>query len=210
MTPEERNRALALAGAYQAISLTRDVAEKGLVEIHDLRHAIEPIFKLDAANVDEIYGGADRLKRGIEAMATLKMPATRPSSVYLAHVLHLEKNLSRTPDLLDRIAAEVQKAQAQADYFGDLVHENVIASLAETYKTTVGALKPRIRVQGDPRHLERPENAAKVRALLLSAIRSAVLWRQEGGRRWQLLLGHGKLIQHANALWSETEGYHPG
>ena len=209
MISEERNRALALAGVYQALALTRDVAEKGLIEMNDLRHALEPVFKLDAADVDTVYGGVNRLKRGIEALATLKTPATRALSLYLAQVLQLEKTLGRTPALLERIAAEVQKAESQAGYFGDVTHQSVVASLAETYKSTVSTLAPRIQVQGNPRHLERAENAAKIRALLLSAIRSAVLWRQEGGRRWQLLFGHSKLITHANALWRETEGYHP-
>ena len=209
MIPDDRNRTLALAGIYQAIALTRDVAEKGLIEINDLRHAIQPVFKLDAANVDEVYGSVNHLKRGIESLATIKMPATRVSSLYLAQILQLERKLSRTPALLDRIGAEIGKAESQADYFGDITHENVLASLAATYKSTVSTLSPRIQVQGDPRYLERTENADKIRALLLSAIRSAVLWRQEGGRRWQLLFGHATLIRHANALWRETEGYHP-
>ena len=208
MTPHDRNRIMALAGIYQALALTRDVAEKGMIEIHDLRHALEPVFKLDAADVDTVYGSVNYLKRGIESLVTLKMPATRQTNLYLAQVLNLERKLDKAPALLDQIANGIQKAQSQSEYFGGIEHENIIASLAQTYQSTISTLSPRIQVRGDSRYLEQRQNADKVRALLLSAIRSAVLWRQMGGRRWRLLFSQGTLIQYANALWRETEGYH--
>ena len=43
-------------------------------------------------------------------------------------------------------------------------------------------------VSGEPHHLSDPKNANKIRALLLAGMRSAVLWRQLGGNRLQLLL----------------------
>jgi high frequency lysogenization protein len=44
-------------------------------------------------------------------------------------------------------------------------------------------LSPRIMVNGDPAHLNNPENANRIRALLLAGIRAAMLWRQSGGGR---------------------------
>ena len=44
------------------------------------------------------------------------------------------------------------------------------------------------------RHLQQPNNAAKIRALLLTGIRAARLWRQLGGHRWQLLFSRRKLL----------------
>jgi high frequency lysogenization protein len=58
----------------------------------------------------------------------------------------------------------------------------------------------RIQVSGSPQILQRDENAEKVRALLLAGIRSAVLWRQSGGRRWQLIFNRRKVIHHARDL----------
>ena len=43
-------------------------------------------------------------------------------------------------------------------------------------------------------------NADIIRALLLSGIRAAFLWRQLGGRRWSLLLRRKKLLQAAQSL----------
>ncbi len=49
-------------------------------------------------------------------------------------------------------------------------------------------LKPRVMVSGNPQQLQLPAVVEKVRANLLAAVRSAVLWRQVAGRQWQLLL----------------------
>jgi high frequency lysogenization protein len=35
--------------------------------------------------------------------------------------------------------------------------------------------------------------------VLLSGIRAAMLWRQVGGRRWQILLGQRRLLESARA-----------
>src|SRR3569623_1381139 len=54
--------------------------------------------------------------------------------------------------------------------------------------------------------LSLPDVANKVRTLLLAAIRSAVLWRQCGGNRWQLIFGRRKIIDTARALLGEQTG----
>lgn len=40
----------------------------------------------------------------------------------------------------------------------------------------------------------------EIRALLLSAIRSAVLWRQMGGSQWDFLLRRGEMKRAARDL----------
>ena len=44
----------------------------------------------------------------------------------------------------------------------------------------------------------------KVRANLLAAVRSAVLWRQVGGRQWQLLLYRRQCSMLARGLLTGT------
>ena len=43
----------------------------------------------------------------------------------------------------------------------------------------------------------------KIRALLLAGIRSAVLWRQLGGHRWQLFLMRHSMIE-SSKQWLKT------
>ncbi|MFH7445201.1 DUF489 family protein, partial [Pseudomonas syringae pv. tagetis] len=58
----------------------------------------------------------------------------------------------------------------------------------------------RIQVQGDMRNLQQPNNASKIRAILLAGIRSARLCRQVGGHRWQLVFSRPKLLKELYPL----------
>jgi high frequency lysogenization protein len=53
---------------------------------------------------------------------------------------------------------------------------------------------------GDHNYLQQTRIASQIRALLLSAIRSAMLWRQVGGNRWQLLLQRKALAAQVDNL----------
>ena len=54
-------------------------------------------------------------------------------------------------------------------------------------------------VQGNPHYLGQADVVAEIRAVLLAALRSAVLWRQMGGSLWDFLLG-----RRANARTRST------
>ena len=55
-------------------------------------------------------------------------------------------------------------------------------------------------VQGNPVYLGQPVVVGEVRATLLAALRSAVLWRQLGGSWWDLLLQRRHLVETAREL----------
>ena len=76
----------------------------------------------------------------------------------------------------------------------------MIANCASLYQDTISTFRQRIQVQGDMRHLQQPNNAAKIRALLLTGIRSARLWRQLGGHRWQMVFSRSKLLKELYPL----------
>ena len=50
-------------------------------------------------------------------------------------------------------------------------------------------------VQGNPHYLGQPGVVSEIRALLLAAVRSAMLWRQLGGNQWQFLFARGAMGQ---------------
>src|SRR3569623_1691456 len=81
--------------------------------------------------------------------------------------------------------------------------QTCVRSIFETSPATTAAVYGGVRPQ---RHLSHPDVANKVRTLLLAAIRSAVLWRQCGGNRWQLIFGRRKIIDTARALLGEQTG----
>jgi len=82
----------------------------------------------------------------------------------------------------------------------DGAHPSLVEKLAELYIQTLGSLAPRVLVTGEHGFLVNPVIAAKVRAALLAGVRAAFLWRQLGGRRWQLLLWRRKLAREAARL----------
>ncbi|MNO05884.1 putative lysogenization regulator [compost metagenome] len=50
-------------------------------------------------------------------------------------------------------------------------------------------------VQGNPHYLGQAGVVDEIRALLLAAVRSAVLWRQMGGSLWDFLFGKRAMIE---------------
>ena len=75
----------------------------------------------------------------------------------------------------------------------------MLASISGMYQDTLSKLSFRIQVHGDSRFLQQPQVANQVRAILMSGIRAAMLWRQLGGKRWHLIFKRKALL---NALES--------
>ena len=118
---------------------------------------------------------------------------------YAVGVVYLAKKLRHSSRTLDQVARGIEKADQQADIFGSN-HENVIANLAQLYKDTVGTFRYRIQVNGYPDYLRQENIASRIRCLLFSAIRSAVLWNQLGGRRYHLIFCRKPILQHLHEL----------
>jgi high frequency lysogenization protein len=79
----------------------------------------------------------------------------------------------------------------------------MISSIASIYSDLISPLGARIQVAGDPSILKIEANQHKVRALLLAGVRSAVLWRQVGGKRRNILFARSKLLDCAKQLLNE-------
>lgn len=198
-----QNRVLALAGIFQACSLVKQVANRGLADSAPLTVSIESIFAIDAEDVDSVYGGAAGLATGFAALrkelARTGRSPDREVVRYAVSLLHLERKLIKRPQMLQTLRRGIETAASQAEHFSS-THPNVIASLADLYTRTISTLSPRIMVKGEPSILSNPENAARIRALLLAGIRSAVLWRQCGGTRLNLLIQRRRILQTAEQL----------
>jgi high frequency lysogenization protein len=98
--------------------------------------------------------------------------------------------------MLETIRAGIDAIAAARDD-GPLLDPSLLASLAAIYSDTVSHLSPRIIVKGEPLHLKNPDNQNRIRSNLLAGIRAAMLWRQVGGRRWQILFGQRQLLESA-------------
>ena len=130
---------------------------------------------------------------------------------YVIAMLQLEATLRRRPEVVDAIRRGIDAAKSQTGALeiesDGTVPTQLVEKLAELYTRTVSTLTPRIMVSGEQGHLANPQIAAAVRAALFAGIRAAVLWRQLGGSRWQLLLSRRRLATEA-AAWLETLRLH--
>jgi len=199
----DKDRALAFAGILQALQLVQSTAYGKPYDLQAFQTTLTSILLIDAATVEEVYGGAAGVKSGLRLLKTqLMSDKQKPDSElsrYLIVLLHLERKLSKRADLLDKLTEGIERTQKQLEHF-DISHTNVLASLADTYAQTISTLQPRIMVKGEPTRLTETSVANPIRALLLAAMRSAVLWRQCGGTRLGLLLGRRKLADTAASL----------
>lgn len=199
----DRNRTLAFAGILQALHLVQQTAHGRRCDPGAVSASLRSILTLDSLSVEEIYGGVDGVRTGLRLVKSqLLGDKQRPDaelSRYLVVLLHLERKLSKRADLLERLRIGIEQVQRQLEHF-EITHPNVFAGFAGTYAETVSTLNPRIMVNGEPTRLQDTAVANQIRALLLAAMRSAVLWRQCGGTRLGLLLGRRKLTDSAEAL----------
>ena len=198
---------LALAGIFQAASLVRDLAKTGTTDEAAFVASINTIYKLDSSSVLDIYGNPLNLRIGLTELIRLLSNDKTATDAYIGRyvisMLHLERKLMRDKKMLDTLTRRLKHATSQANYFSH-THPTVIASLADIYINTLGTLSFRLHILGQAKFLNQTEIINKIRAILLAGIRSAVLWRQIGGNRWQLFLQRTKLANVAKQLIQKT------
>jgi high frequency lysogenization protein len=194
-------RVLALAGLYQGCALAQKLANEGRCDEGALEASVASVFRIDAASVVAVFGNIGSVRIGLRTLIT-QLDESEPDMAVtrmVVTVMRLERSLSRRPDLLDNLQKGIVAAQRQVDHFGPESNQ-VNARLAELYASTLSILKPRVMVSGNPQQLQQAAVVEKVRACLLAAVRSAVLWRQVGGRQWQLLMYRRRCSMLARGL----------
>ncbi|OQW78743.1 MAG: lysogenization regulator HflD [Proteobacteria bacterium ST_bin11] len=199
------NQTIALAGIAQACSLVHQLAGTGNCQNAAFEASITSLLKIDADSVVDVYGGLLGVRHGLEQLTTQlgsRVLASPEQARYAAQIVYLQKQLIKQPNMQKTIQAGVSKAQAQAEHFG-VLHENVLANLADVYHSTISTMQPRIMVQGDQQYLGNQSTVNKIRALLLAGIRATLLWRQCGGSRWKLLFFRKKIQDEAKFLLSQ-------
>jgi high frequency lysogenization protein len=202
MRYQDSDRAIALSGIYQAASLVQQVACQGLASTDSITANIHSLFQLDANSVVDVYGGIDGVVPGLRlAHKQLSGTETRDNEItrYLLGLIQLERKLSKHRNRLEKIRVGISNTAARLVHF-PATHSNILGALADLYTENISTLKPRIMVSGEAVYLQNSDNVNRIRALLLSGVRAAMLWRQTGGRRRQLLFGRNHYIESCRSL----------
>lgn len=182
------DRALALAGLLQALAQVRRIAETGHAESAQVANALDSVFRIDAATTEAVYDGAGNLRGGLRTLRDYLANSHKDEALgkLVLAVLQLERRFVKEDAIVRKVQAGLQGLSGPAQRLG-AAHPDVVAGLGSLYADTVSTLKPRVMVQGNPHYLGQSGVVAEIRALLLSALRSAVLWRQMGGSLWDFV-----------------------
>ncbi len=214
MSRQHDEQTIALAGMFQAASLVDQVANRGMVPQNSYEASIASLFVTNPKLTEDVFGGVADVPytlslglRHLQDMVEKNETAQNKRIVhYVLGMIMLEKQLDKNPEVMAKVGEGIDAVAAKARYFNEsddgtaaelepvaYTHRNVIAALDNLYQETISHFSFRIQVGGDPRHLQNSENAARVRALLLAGIRSTLLWRQVGGKRWHMLFFRSRL-----------------
>lgn len=196
------NVVVALAGIVQAISLIEEIAQTGKTNETMLETSVNSLFQTNPVNVIAVFGSLNHLQHGLEKLIVALHTKSPNSYLMIRHMLSLmslQKKISRSPNAIGLLTERLNQAKKQADYF-HLKHPTVIANLADIYLTVINPFRFRYYISGNQQVFTIKENMEKIRALLLSAIRASVLWRQMGGSRLQLIFAREKIKSSARLL----------
>lgn len=191
------NQAVALMGLLQATTQVHAIATRGITGQDDLTASLRTLFKFDAQDVLDVYGGLRGLRLGIRVANDLfvekDFAGHVPSVRYAVELLGRERQIARDGQRMAHLRTSLEQISSDFGLSEDdaVFDAGCIGAIAEVFEQTLSRDGGRIQVFGAREHLQREANVARVRALLLAGFRSAVLWRQLGGSRLRLLLGWG-------------------
>lgn len=200
---------LAFAGIYQAAALVHQLSTQGKSDTDALSATLNSLFIENPETTEAVFGGFAGLTLGMRTLKT-QMNGSAPNeqrnlqlTQYVIGMIALENKLSKQPELVDRLFKKLSVPESQRKHFG-LIHDNTLAGIALIYTDVVSQMHPKIMVRGSHGYLSQPAIANRIRAVLLAGIRSAFLWKQVGGSRWQLLFKRGGYLRAADACLTKV------
>jgi high frequency lysogenization protein len=200
---EFHDRCIALAGLFQSVRLVQLTARGERRDTAATAACLGSIFNTDPETTLGVYGDVAALRSGLETLLGQLGSDSGQRDMeltgYAITLLHLERKLNRQPEILRALGEGIGKITAQTEFF-DQSHPTVTAALAELYSNTISTLRPRIMVKGEQSILTGTDSRNMIRALLLGGMRAAVLWRQCGGNRVQLLFRRKALLRDCREL----------
>lgn len=208
MAKNYRDITLALAGICQASYMVQQLAQEGICNDHDAEVMVNSLTNMNPSSTLDVYGNNPaNLKTGLGALLGMLSGGNNGGGLsaemtrYMLSIMVLERRLNKDQQAMDQLGQRIEQFERQASYF-EPMSEGVFNALAGIYVDVVSPLGPRIQVTGSPDILKNSLVQAKVRTLLLSGIRSAVLWQQVGGSRLQLMFSRSRLSNQAKEILS--------
>jgi len=207
-----KDQTLTFAAICQVAFHVQHVSRTGNINDDDLSILLNSLLQLSPENTLAVYGSdMVNLKQGLELLvdhlgdssSSTKTKNKDPEFTrYIISLINLERRLTKNPKQLSLLADRIEASKRQLAHY-PITSDTLVASFASIYSDIISPLGARIQVTGEPTILKQSANQHKIRALLLSGIRAAVLWRQVGGKRRTILFSRKKIVSTAKQLLNQ-------
>ena len=196
--PELKNEVISLGAIYQASSEIKKIAWQGRINNKFIEPLIYSVYQTTSNEIEDIYINLKRLNTGLDFLRKQFVGDvfSRDAEVdrYFEAINVLVKNMNKNSEIFSNLRGELSSHKENVTE--DNLHEHA-EFLSNLYLKTISKINPRIIVNGDNIHLTDNKNASMIRALLLSAIRSFILWQQSGGTKFRIFLFKKRMAEIA-------------
>jgi high frequency lysogenization protein len=201
-TVEER--VIALAGLFQAAQAVTDLAKTGKCDEENYRTLVQSLFVFNPESTLHVYGNElAAIRTGLTFLANLsgnRAGADYTEQVrYAISMLAVQKQLSGNQEMLKTISNRLTHLNYKNEHFPGSSND-LASSISAAYQDTISKLSFRIQVNGNAEYLRNTSVSDRVRTMLFAGVRAAILWRQLGGTRLQLLFGRGEIEKTSKRL----------
>lgn len=198
-----REIVLALAGVCQAAQMAHQLATEGKAEGDAFQISQKSLLVVQPQRTEDVFGGEVRyLKSGLESLIyLLNAQGDENITRYWLNLLALQAKLAKNAEAKRELSERISRLQEQSNHYSH-DSEIMLSIMANIYSDVISPLGRKVHVLGSPMYLQQELVQQKIRTMLLAGIRSAVLWKQVGGTKWQILFSRRKLLATAKQLYS--------
>lgn len=197
LNSKEIEKSIALAAVCQSVRLVKQVSKHGRCDEQAFKASINSITITEPESTEQVFGRLSNIELGFTTLRDQLGNGSGEKDTeitrYIANLLSIERKLSKSKKLMSELGDRINHIKRQQLHL-DLFDGQMLGNLASIYSDIISPMTSKIQVSGDPSMLKITENQHKVRALLLAGVRAAVLWRQLGGKRRQILFSRQKIV----------------
>ncbi len=198
---ELKNETISLGALYQASNEIKKIAWHGEINSKIIEPLIHSVYQTTSNDIEEIYINIKRLNSGLDFLRQQLVGDvfSKDAEVtrYFEAIGILVRNMKNYPEIVNNLRDHLSDSKLDINQENLSEHATILSNL---YLETVSKINPRIIVNGDNKYLQESTNASMIRALLLSAIRSYILWEQSGGSKFRIFIFRKKIAKLAVTL----------
>ena len=204
-----KEQTITLAAICQVAYWVQKLSRTGQIDDDELTVLLNSIMNTSPSSTLDVYGSElSNLKVGlttlVQHLGNQSKQKDPELTRYVVSLLGLERRLSKKNKQMSLLGERIEQCERQLSHY-EIYSETLVSSIASIYSDIISPLGTPIQVAGEPLILKQSINQHKIRALLLAGVRSAVLWRQVGGKRRNILFSRSKIVECAESLLKQID-----